>query len=298
MATLSEVFMRSVVALLALLCVVGACGRRAHSSPDAFRWEEEVAPGTTIHLRTISGQIEVVPADGRSARVAGSTHWVGRKDPVHFTWTREGEDIYVCALWTTHQDCTDDNDHFAGFGGSGHSWLDMFSLFKRGSTNVVASLRLSLPAGVKVDVHTMNGAISLQGATVGATAHTLNGSISIENSAGPIEAKGTNSSIEVALDSLSPDDPVSLETVNGNMTALLPANLEGEVELATVNGRVRSDFPISAEGEISNHSVHGQIGNSSREVRLRTVNGNVSLLKQAGTSQSGDIRTLRVRHKG
>ena len=151
--------MRWLLPLLALLCAATACGRRTHDVPDAFRWEEEVAPGTTIHLRTLSGGIEVTPAAGRSARVAGSTHWVGRQDPVHFAWTREGSDIYVCALWTKRADCTEDSD---GFARSGHSWLDMFSLFKRRPTNVVASLRLALPAGVKVDARATNGTITLR----------------------------------------------------------------------------------------------------------------------------------------
>ena len=146
--------MRWLLPLLALLCTATACGRRTHDVPDAFRWEEEVAPGATIHLRTLSGGIEVTPAAGRSARVAGSTHWVGRQDPVHFAWTREGSDIYVCALWTKRGDCTEDSD---GFAGSGHSWLDMFSLFKRRPTNVVASLRLALlclvPTGLWATAH-------------------------------------------------------------------------------------------------------------------------------------------------
>ena len=269
--------MRSHALVLVLLCSAAACGRRAHESRNAFRWEDEIPPGSTIHLGTITGSIDVVHAVGRSASVAGSTRWVGRKDPIHFAWRRDGNDVYVCALWTTRGDCGDENVHF---GGSDHSWLDMFSLFKRRATNVVASLRVTLPSGVKVDAHTMSGTISMRGATAGASARVLNGSIEIEKSSGPIEAKGTNGSIEVTLDSLAPDDQVLLQSVNGSMTAVLPSNLQAEVQLSTVNGTIKSDFPISASGEISNRKLRGQIGKSSREVRLETVNGNVSLLKQ------------------
>jgi Putative adhesin len=283
--------MRSPLLLLALLCSVAACGRRAHESRDAFRWEEEIPPGTTIHLRTMTGRIDVVPVDGRSARVAGTTRWVGRTDPIHFAWTRDGNDVYVCALFAANGDCSSDSDNF---GHVRHSWLDIFSLFKRQSTNAMASLRVSLPAGVKVDARTLNGGISLHGATSGVTAHTVNGSIDIGQSAGPIEAKGTNGSIEVALDSLAPGDAVVLESVNGSMTAKLPPSLEADVQLSTVNGHVRSDFPINTEGEISNRELHGQIGKSSREVVLRTVNGNVSLLKQGDSPP--EPASLRVRH--
>jgi len=239
----------------------------------------------------MTGRIDVSPVDGRSARIAGATRWVGRRDPIHFVWSREGNDVYVCALWTASGDCNEDSD---GFGRAHHSWLDIFSLFKRQSTNATASLSVSLPAGVKVDARTLNGGISMHGATSGVTAHTVNGSINIEESAGPIEAKGTNGSIEVALDSLAPADAIVLESVNGSMTAKLPPGLEAEVQLSTVNGRVRSDFPITTDGEMTSRQLHGQIGKSSREVVLRTVNGNVTLLKQ-GESQP-EPASLRVRH--
>jgi hypothetical protein len=284
--------MRSHSLLLVLLCSATACGRRAHESRDAFQWQEEIEPGTTIHLGTLTGRIDVVPADGRAARVAGSTHWVGRKDPIRFAWRRDGNDVYVCALWTTHGECSDNMDHF---GGSGRSWLDMFSLFKRRSTDAVASLRVALPPGVKVDAHAVNGSISMRGATAGVNARVLNGSIDIDNSAGSVEAKGTNGSIQVSLDSLAPDDQVVLETVNGSMTAVLPPSLQAEVQLSTVNGRVKSDFPISTAGEINPHHLRGQIGQSSREVLLRTINGNISLLKQGGSSSDASPPPERAR---
>jgi hypothetical protein len=284
--------MRKLLSLLVLISAATACGRRAHDVPDAFRWEAEVEPGMTIHLRTITGRIEVTPTDGRSARIAGSTHWVGRQDPIHFSSSRDGDDVYICALWTTRGDCDEDSGSFRD---SGHSWLDMFSLFKRRSTNAMASLRVSLPAGVKVDAHTMNGAISMVGATGGITARTLNGSIKIDRAAGPIEAKGTNGSIDVVVDSLGPEDAIILESVNGSMTAAVPPDLEGEVKLSTVNGGVHTEFPVTTEGELSRHSLHGQIGNSSREVVLKTVNGNVSLLKLQGKSRPEAPSVVRLR---
>lgn len=267
---------------LLLLVLVGsaACGRRAHDSQDAFRWEQEIPPGSTIHLRTRSGRIEVIPSDGRSASVVGSTRWLGRKDPIHFAWSQNENDVYVCAMWTARGKC---NEHSDGLRGSDDSWLDIFSLFKHPSTNAAATLRVSLPAGVKVDARTVNGSISMNGATNGITARTLNGSIEIEKSAGSVEAEGTNGSIEVALDSLAPEDRVILRSVNGSATAVLPADIQGSVQLSTVNGTVRSDFPIDVEGTLKRNKIQGQIGNSSREVQLRTVNGNVSLLKQGHT---------------
>jgi DUF4097 and DUF4098 domain-containing protein YvlB len=145
----------------------------------------------------------------------------------------------------------------------------------------------------------MNGEISLRGVTGGVTAQTLNGAINIEHAAGRFEAKGVNGDIHVALDSLGPEDNLSIQSVNGGATAVLPADFEGEVQLSTVNGGVRTDFPITADGEMSNRELHGQVGkSSSREVELKTVNGDVSLLKQAGGARASTLDsgvTLRVR---
>ena len=274
--------MRTLVSLLAL-CAVTACGRRAHDSPEAFRWEAELEPGTTIHLRTGSGRIEVASGTGRFARVTGATHWIGRNDPIRFAWKRDGDELYVCALRSNRGNCDEDS---GSFGDSGHSWLDIFSLFKRRSTNAMASFRVELPAEVKVDASTMNGTISLAGVTGGISARTLNGSIEIHHAAGAIEARSTNGNIDAVIDSLGSDDAIELEGVNGSMTAVLPPDLEAEVQLSTVNGGIRSDFAVTTEGELSKHRLRGQIGSSSREVVLKTVNGNVSLLKVSGESSS------------
>jgi len=289
--------MRSACVAIAMLSAT-ACGNRAHDAPDAFHWETDIPAGSTLHLRTSVGGIEVVPSHTRSMSVSGSTHWVGRRDPIRFAWRRDGDDVYVCALWSSRGDC---NDESGGFRDSRRSWLDMFSLFKHRSTNAVASLRVALPAGVTVHAHTMTGEISLRGATAGVTAQTLNGAIHVDHAAGPIEAKGVNGEIRVALDSIGPDDNISIQSVNGGATAVLPADIAGEVQLSTVNGGVRTDFPITANGEMSTRDLHGQIGkSSSREIELRTVNGDVSLLKQGSESSASHdsavpLRIRRVR---
>lgn len=285
--------MRMPIPVVALLFLMGACGGRAHDAPDAFHWEAQVDPGTKLHLTTGTGQIEVAPAHDRQLRVTGSTHWVGRRDPIHFAWRQDGDEVYVCALSSSRGTCSDRGD---SFGGSGGSWLDMFSLFKHRSTGGMASIKVELPPGVAVDAHTMNGSISLVGATGGVTARTLNGSINIQNAAGPIDARGTNSNIHVSLDSLGPDDEVTLKTVNGSTTVLAPSGVEGEVRLRTVNGGVRSDFPITAE-RANNHEIRGQIGQSSREITIETVNGNVSLLKAEAPGKGSPPREVELRQR-
>lgn len=266
--------MRS-IALLALLCTLAACNGRMHDVEDAFHWQTELPPGSTLHLRTSTGRIEVAPAHGTTANVVGSKRWKGRNDAVHFSWVRNGGDVWVCAMPGNGGSCGPDyrvsNDH--------SSWLDMFSLFKHRPTHVEASLAVEVPAGVRVDARSNIGELEIHGNRAGVAARTVSGSINIDGAAGQIEAHSVNGPIEIQVDSLGADDGISLETVNGGITAKLPANIQGAVELTTVNGEVQSDFPLTASGEIAGHRIRGQIGNSSRDIRLRTVNGSVELLK-------------------
>jgi putative adhesin len=282
--------MRTSVSVLVLACIVAACGGRAHDEPDAFHWQAQVEPGSTLHLSTVTGRIDVAPAPDRQLRVTGSTHSVGR-NPIHFASRQDGDEVYVCALWRSRGSCSDNGDSF----GSGHSWLDMFSLFKHRSTGGAASIKVELPPGVSVEAHTTNGQISLVGTRGGVKARTLNGSINIQNAAGPIDARATNASIDVSLDSLGPEDEITLKTINGSTTVIAPAGVEGDVRLRTVNGSVRSDFPITAEGRSSSHELRGQIGQSSREITIETVNGNVSLLKANGASKRAEAQAVELR---
>jgi hypothetical protein len=271
--------MRS-IALLALLCTLGACRGRVHEVSDAFHWQTELPPGSTLHLRTSNGRIEVTPAHGTMANVVGAKRWVGRYDAVHFEWVRNGNDLWLCAMTGSGGSCGPNyrpSDNRSSF-------LDIFSLFKRRATHVEASLSVELPPGVQVDARSTTGELEIHGTHAAVGARTLNGSITIDGVAGPVDARSVNGGVDVQIDSLGADDAITVETVNGGVSAKLPPGTQGQVELSTVNGSVETDFPIVASGQMSAHTVRGHIGNSSREIRVRTVNGGVELLKQTSPS--------------
>jgi hypothetical protein len=275
---------RPIVVALCVLIAAG-CSRRSHEIREAFQWEDELSAGSTIHLRNTNGEIQGASRAGKRARVVGSKRWSkGRENALHFMWTRAGNDVYVCAIWGTKGQC--DAQGYRG-GRIRRSWLDMFSIFRRSSTDATATLTVELPRGIKVDAVTSNGAVHIDGATNGITAQTANGSIDIAHSAGATIAITVNGSVRVSLDSIGPRDGLRLQTINGSVTAAVPSDLDGEVDLQTVNGRVQTDFPIAVTGTSSDRTLHGRIGASSREVVLKTINGGVSLLKRPGAPNAG-----------
>ena len=57
--------------------------------------------------------------------------------------------------------------------------------------------------------------------------------------------------------------------------------MQGKFDLSVVNGMLKSDFPIPATsgGRIGRH-LAGQLGSSTRVVKMRAINGTVSVVSR------------------
>lgn len=268
--------------LVAASFAVSACGHRTRED-TAFRWTSQLQPGAVVHLRDGAGNITVRRATGTEAVVNGLRHWRrGRASDVQFEVTQDGNDYYVCAMWRGSGKCEANGYRGRRTG----SFLSIFSLFHR-SSDASAEFVAELPAGVAVDARTSNGSVQIDGVSAGVTAHSTNGSVEAWNVSGPLSMSSINGNVRVSADSLAPNDAVNLSTTNGTVYAELPAGIQGMFDLSTVNGSVRSDFPIPAatQGRVGRH-LQGQIGESARSVKLRAINGMVTLsTRRAPTAQ-------------
>ena len=91
-----------------------------------------------------------------------------------------------------------------------------------------------------------------------------------------------NGSVSAVLDSLTPAGDISLRSVNGSVTAVLPPRFDGSVSFETINGKITSGFPVSASGPVNPRRMFGTVGTGgARRVELSTVNGSVSLIKHS-----------------
>jgi hypothetical protein len=252
---------------------VGACRREAREVSDAFSWSRELAPGTTIHLRTTNGNVTVRGTAEPRAHVQGIKRWQrGRERDVKFVVDRGGDDVYLCAIWTRRGGrCGDER-----YRPSPPRWLAMFSLFRR-RTDMAASFEVMLPPGVRLDASTVNGGVTVTEAAGDVKAETVNGDIRASTMGGRLSLKTVNGSIRARAALLAKHAPVELETVNGSVRAELPSPLDADVRLSTVNGRITTDFPVALSGRASAGELRGTVGGGGRPVRLKTVNGSVEL---------------------
>ena len=256
-----------------------ACSRI--SEDRAFQWSDQLPAGAVVHLRSGAGEVTVRRADGATAHVTGTRRWRrGRSRDIRFVVNQNGNDYYICAMWSGSGKC----DASGYRGRQRNGFLTMFSLFHRGS-DASADFVAELPANVGVDVRTFNGSVRVDGLTGGVTARTSNGTVQASNVSGPLALTTTNGNVRLTTDSLSDSDSVRLSTTNGTIHAELPAGVQGAFDISTVNGAVRSDFPIpGADGRSSRH-LQGQLGTSARVVRMRAVNGTVSLVSRTAATR-------------
>ena len=257
---------------VALVCS-GCWRHRERELANAWQWSEELPAGATIHLRNTNGSIRVRPASGDRPTVVGSKRWrFGREQDVRFLEKRVGNDVYVCAVWGSSGQCDEDGYH------SRTKHLFRFFGFRWG-TDATANLRLDVPAGIKIDAQTSNGTVDIVGARAGGIAKTINGSVVVRQSSGAFDVESVNGSINVALDSVNATDTLSVQTTNGSVRAQLPSTFTGAVSLSTVNGGLHTDMPITTSGGLSRRSIDGRVGNGQQLVRIRTVNGGISLAR-------------------
>lgn len=265
-----------IVVAVAVACATAACSR-PRTEDRAFEWTEQLPAGSVVHLRNGAGQVTVRHAAGPMTLVTGTRRWRrGRGGDIRFVVTHKGNDYYVCAMWRGSGKCDESGyrgRHVNGF-------LTMFSLFHRGS-DASADFTAELPADIAVDVRTTNGSVQIDGVTAGVTARTTNGTVQASNVSGPLALASTNGNVRLTTDSLSDADSVRLTTTNGTIHAELPAGVQGSFDLSAVNGSVRSDFPLSSTDRRPGRHLQGQLGTSTRVVKMKAVNGTVSLVSRS-----------------
>src|SRR5215211_964433 len=225
-------------------------GAQQRSSDRDFSWDGRVTNGKWLYVRNLNGSIRVEKATGDRAEVTAVKRYRrGNPEEVRIETKRLGGDdgdVIICAFWT-------DNASSVEF-------------------------TVKLPAGVRLGVSTVNGGVSVAGATSEVNASTVNGRVSATSSGGPVNASTVNGDIDVRMRELGTGD-LEYSTVNGSIEIEVPANLDADLDMRTVNGSLSADFPITVTGRVNPRRMRATIGKGGRRLRLETVNGSVELRK-------------------
>jgi len=148
--------------------------------------------------------------------------------------------------------------------------------FGRGTSGSVR-YTLKVPAGLQIDITTVNGSIDARNVDGQMILRSTNGAIDVESASGSVRAATTNGRIRVQLDEVTADEDLKFSTTNGSIRLQVPADIQADLEARTVNGSIESDLPVEVQGRLSRRRLEGAINGGGAALSLSTTNGSIRL---------------------
>jgi DUF4097 and DUF4098 domain-containing protein YvlB len=132
-----------------------------------------------------------------------------------------------------------------------------------------------------IGVGTTNGDVVLTGTAGNASLSTTNGKVNVSVHRGAVDGKTTNGAIDCDLAALGASEDVGIETTNGKVTLLLPADVSAVIDATTTNGTITIyDFTVTYEVQTENH-LRGSIGSGASSITITTTNGDVTVRQRS-----------------
>jgi DUF4097 and DUF4098 domain-containing protein YvlB len=139
---------------------------------------------------------------------------------------------------------------------------------------------LTIPRKAQLDsAELVNGSLDIEGAEGDVKAACVNGQIKANGLMGEVKLSTVNGGVEATIVRLDDTKGVSLNSVNGTIVLIIPANASAQVKANTVHGAITNDFGLQVnDGQYVGHDLSGQIGSGGGpRVRLSNVNGPISI---------------------
>lgn len=143
----------------------------------------------------------------------------------------------------------------------------------------IVEYSLTVPRkAVLESIELVNGSLDIEGVEGNVKASSINGRVTARGLQGEAKLSTINGPLQAMFVQLDDSRPISLGSVNGNVTLVIPSNANASIRAGTVHGSITSDFSLRIKhGEYVGHSMDGQIGNGGPKVKLANVNGGIKL---------------------
>src|SRR6266508_1997128 len=230
----------------ALVCLLLSLNAAAQD----FRKSYEIGQGGSISVRNVSGDVTVTGYEGETVLVLGFKE--GRdRDRVWVEDNSAGNNVDVRARYPDNCDC-----------------------------NASIRFEVKVPrANYKFDpISSTSGDVEVTGVSGDLLAKSTSGNVGKIN--GTVSGKSTSGNVEVEIMQLSGAGDMEFASTSGNVRVKLPANLDADVRMSTTSGGLKTDFPLTIEEPErgSGRRAAGRVGGGSRNLRLSSTSGSVSLL--------------------
>jgi DUF4097 and DUF4098 domain-containing protein YvlB len=127
-------------------------------------------------------------------------------------------------------------------------------------------------------IELVNGSLDIDGVEGNVKASSINGKVIARGLAGEARLSTVNGPLHATFTRLDESKSITLSSVNGNLTIVIPSNSNASVRAGTVHGGISNDFGLKIKhGEYVGHSMDGQIGTGGPRIKLGNVNGGIKI---------------------
>jgi hypothetical protein len=237
---------------------------------DAFRQDfNQTLPLTAngrLSLDNVNGRIEIVGWNRNEVTIKALKH--GK--------TKESVEAVKINVNSSPDEITIHTEQLSSKTGSSLNW----SWFKNGKGNdAVVDYAIQVPQNARLKkISSINGRIVIEDVSGDIETSAVNGETQVQDAAGNLKLSSVNGPVKAQMASLGRGQSVSLDAVNGQLEATLPANANAEVSASTLNGGLSSEFPalvVKKEFPVGRH-LQGTLGNGVARVKASTVNGSIN----------------------
>jgi DUF4097 and DUF4098 domain-containing protein YvlB len=138
---------------------------------------------------------------------------------------------------------------------------------------------LTVPRNVRIDsIELINGNLDIDGITGDVKASSINGRVSGRELTGEVRLSTINGKVEAVFGHLNEMKAISLGSVNGPVSLIIPSDSNAEIKASTVHGGISNDFGLPVRrGDYVGRDLAGQLGSGGARIKLGNVNGAISI---------------------
>ena len=259
--------------LMIFSLLIGLTGIAA--SAQDFQRSYNLGAGASVSIRNVSGDVTVTGYDGQAIIVTATKS--GRdRDKVNIEDRSNGNVVDVRVDYPDRcEDCHVDVRFEVKVPRSIAYKFNSFSSVSGdvSVTGVTGDLTARTVSG-DTTVNNVNGSVN---------ATSVSGDVHVGKVEGTVSAKSTSGDVEVEILSLEGSaGSMEFSSVSGDVLVKLPGNLDADARLSTMSGGLKTDFPLTIEESKygTGRKASGKIGNGSRILKISTISGDVSLIRQ------------------
>jgi len=266
--------LRQAVALLGAAALLAACGDSAGptdpifpGATETFEWSGQLAPGGTVEIKNLNGNVRILPGVGSEVRVAAVKRGVD-DDPSSVTIdiVETAGRVTVCAVYPDVPGLPANECLPGALNGQ---------LSSR-NNDVTVKFDVHVPAEAEFVGGTINGDVRADGVVCDVFARTVTGDIDV-STAGLAEGSTTWGSVTASIGGAGWGRNLAFTAIGGDLTVTIPGTAGAEVWGTTLNGSISTDFPLPITGNANSRQMIGTLGSGGPNLRLTTNAGDIAL---------------------